>query len=245
MSYFSGNAQPRGNHCQPTYPNAIQNHFHSRTYTSSTLLSLGSLPSCKPSSHVLPPHAFPCTPRVHKLVIKLICCLDLPSVPSADEPRYLTEGFETAHPYRPLWVANPPWYGGIPPGGVGSLVGFPFGDIHANIPCEGGLEFPGSIASDQPFNITTNESSSIPPIPTIAAQTPSAASTTPVPPQVQPALPVHKYQCATCLRTFDRESRLENCQNRHSGDKPHKCFGVCGTIGWYDPFFRHGVPWDA
>jgi hypothetical protein len=227
MSYLSGNAQPRCN--QHTDPDAVQNHFHSCTYTSSTPCPWALFPranSLRVSCRLMRSHA-------HHASIDSYVCLDLPSLPSVDERRYLTEGFETAQTYPPLWVANMSCYGGLRPGGIGSSVSFPFGDTHANIPREGRLEFPGSITSDQPFNITTNESSPIPPIPTTAVQTPSTTSTTPVPPQVQPALPVHKYQCTTCLRRFDRESRLENCQNRHSGIKPHRCLGACGTVEWY------------
>jgi hypothetical protein len=164
---------------------------------------------------------------------KLIRCLDLPSVPPADEPRYFTEGFEPAHTYQPLWVANLSFDGGTPPGGVDSPVGLPFEDTDTGIRGEGELGFLGSITPDRPSNITTNESSPVLPISSIAAQNPSISAATLLPPQVQPALPVHKYRCTTCLRRFDRESRLENCQNQHSGIKPHECFGVCGTVGWY------------
>jgi hypothetical protein len=234
MSYLSGNAQLRGD--QPTYPDEVQNYFYSRAYTSS-MLCTWALPRANPFRlfrRLIGPVPL-------RSVINLFSCLALPSVPSDDERRHLTEGFETAQTYPPLWVANMSCYGGIPPGGVDSPVNSSF-DTDEHVPHEGELGFLGSITPDRAPNMTTNESSLVPPISTIAAQTPSAASTTPVPPQVQPALPVHKYQCTTCLRRFDRESRLENCQNRHSGIKPHRCFGVCGTVGWYDSFFRHGVP---
>jgi hypothetical protein len=42
----------------------------------------------------------------------------------------------------------------------------------------------------------------------------------------------HKYRCETCHKTFDRHSRLENCRNRHSNDKPYRCLSSCGTSGW-------------
>jgi len=123
----------------------------------------------------------------------------------------------------------------MPPGGIDSPVGLPFEDTGTGtgIRGEGELGFLGSITPNQPLNITTDEGSLIPPISTIAAQTTNVSSATPLPPQVQLALPVHKYQCTTCLKRFDRGIRLENCQNRHSGSKPHGCFGVCGTVGWY------------
>jgi hypothetical protein len=192
------------------------------------LPSLGNPPSC-----LLLPHALPCTLCVYKPVLNYSVCLDLPSVPSADEQRHLTEGFETPCSYQPLWVANMSCYGGIPPGDVGSPVGFPFGNADADIRGEWVLGFPGSLTLDRPPNITTNKSSLVPPIRIIAAPNPSVSSATSLQPKVRPAPTVHKYQCTTCLKRFDRKSRLENCHNRHSGIKPHRCFGVCGTVQWY------------
>lgn len=178
----------------------------------------------------MPPHALLLAPCLYKPVINSFVCIVLPSVLAADKQCYLTEGSETTQTYRPLWFEDPPCYGGVPPGGVDSLGSFLFGNTEANVQRE---RERGSITLDQPFNITTNENSLVPPISTISAQNPSVSSTTLLLPQVQPALLVHKYQCTTCLRKFDRESRLENCHNRHSGVKPHRCFGVCGTVGWY------------
>jgi hypothetical protein len=230
MSYLSGNTQPRGN--QPMHPDEVQNHFYSCTYTSSALCpGLSSLR--KPSSCLLPPHALPYTPCLYKPILNSFVCSVPQSAPSADEQRYPTEGFETAQTYQPLWVANMSYYGEIPPSGIHSLVGFSFDNTDANIRGEGDLGFLGSLTTDQQPNITTNESSLVPPNLTIAAPNPSVSSTTPLPLQVQPAPPVKKYQCTTCRRGFDRESRLENCHNRHSGIKPHRCFGVCGTVQWY------------
>lgn len=42
-----------------------------------------------------------------------------------------------------------------------------------------------------------------------------------------------RFQCETCLKMFDRRSRLDNCRNRHSGLKPYECLGICGLLRWY------------
>ncbi|KIM21811.1 hypothetical protein M408DRAFT_324830 [Serendipita vermifera MAFF 305830] len=47
----------------------------------------------------------------------------------------------------------------------------------------------------------------------------------------QHAIGKHKYECEICHKTFDRESRLERCHNRHMGVKPYVCAGDCGFQG--------------
>ena len=49
----------------------------------------------------------------------------------------------------------------------------------------------------------------------------------------KPAASRHKFQCDICFKTFDRLSRLERCQNRHTSSKPHFCVGRCGVSDWY------------
>ena len=62
------------------------------------------------------------------------------------------------------------------------------------------------------------------------ATAPPGATTQPT---VLPQGPTRKYRCQTCTRTFDRQARLEACQNRHLGLKPYQCLGQCGHHGWY------------
>jgi hypothetical protein len=111
-------------------------------------------------------------------------------------------------------------------------VGFPLEDIDADVPHEGEPVFPTPIPPNQPFNTATNEKSLAPPTTAIVGLDSNAASTTSLLPQTPPTALGHRYQCSACLKTFDREGRLENCFNRHFGVKPHGCFGVCGSTGW-------------
>lgn len=50
-------------------------------------------------------------------------------------------------------------------------------------------------------------------------------------PGIQSGPLIHKFECESCHKVFDRESRVENCRNGHSQNKPHACLGQCGSFG--------------
>jgi hypothetical protein len=210
---------------QPSYPDVIQEHFDTGTCTSSLLVRMpfGSLAG-------LICHR---APYIYELVVNSFICSGTPSVPSTDEGGFLTEGFETTQTYPPPWAANLSWHDGISLGNIGSRVGFSFEDMDVNVPREEDLLLAGSIAPSQMFNTISTGDPLAPPIMSVVEPSQSAASGMVHHRQVPLASPVPKYRCETCQKTFDRISRLENCRNQHSVLRPHECFGVCGSTGWY------------
>lgn len=42
-----------------------------------------------------------------------------------------------------------------------------------------------------------------------------------------------KFKCTVCGKTFARKQRLEACQNKHQGERPYICGGLCGVKPWY------------
>ena len=65
------------------------------------------------------------------------------------------------------------------------------------------------------------------------SQTVTASPRVPAQPLILPQGPTRKFKCLTCPRIFDRQARVEVCQNRHLGLKPYKCLGLWGRSGWF------------
>lgn len=50
---------------------------------------------------------------------------------------------------------------------------------------------------------------------------------------------IKKYGCRICQKMFDRLTRANECEIKHSDDKPYPCNGKCGDPNWYVELYCH------
>lgn len=175
------------------------------------------------------PHALSGTSYLQGTVSSLLYP-DTPGVPSTDEHRYRAEGFNPPQTCMASWDADQPWREETSTADFNFHIGFPSENVTAEVPYEGAPVVPSSMAPDQLLNTAMNKGSLAPPMTTTVEPNLTSASITTLRSHASPTPPGHKHQCFACLRTFDRESRLENCLNRHFSVRPHGCFGACWMV---------------